>query len=53
MHLIAFQIIDPELAEAVLNSIYRHMWYLAEETVVSALTDPDVTWTSSLEWWRI
>ena len=30
---------DRELAEAVLKSVYRHMWYMSEELVVLALAD--------------
>ena len=33
------QVIDPELAEAVLTSQYRHMWYLTEELVIFSLAD--------------
>ena len=40
---IHLQLVDPELADAVLESFYRHMWYLDESTVIFSLADRDVT----------
>lgn len=39
--MVVFQDQDRELAEAVLKSVYRHMWYLSEELVVLALADKE------------
>ena len=43
LYIIYLQIHDPQLAEAVLTSVYRHMWYLTEELVVLALADSDTS----------
>ena len=38
--LIQYREIDVQLAEACLQTMHRHLWYLCEETVVLTLVQP-------------